>query len=703
MLQCLVAQTNNAPVTNGVAVMGGYISTNGYLDTELNYFMFLERVQHPWTCFLVGDGGPVEGEPDALGLGWNPYLGSEVLNKISSPPYQYQIGMYLSPGLETAYNAALNGCADFEPLFYANSRMRVDLRQAGEFLGAGPPTWFAVSAGFSTSTHCELPWGPQSEFIDAVRDITDPSPSLAMSFVGNCTAARYANLKYSRTNWNVFDLRQGLRQASTFYKTTGGGWREDGGYGFPLVPNQVGDAFAPSIVPTDFGALDAGPPLQPSAAGKSGPRGPQVSFRWYNFRQSTFDHTRIKIGDITLDAASGESTYNWDVGAAWPWAATNAEFFTVLTGAAGKTSPPEAYTLVPIPPIIAEPQFNSDKEFQFNIYSIPCASLSNRFVHVYQSSDLISWTLAQPLCLPNGKGVFKDSQIAGAKSRFYRLIQGGLHSQTFGFTTLIVAAGKSALIANSFDHCDNSVSNLFTLSSLPQGISIVKQNPADTSAYNSADGSWSNPNLKLSPGEAAWLRNPGTQDCLVRFVGDVREGALLNPIPASKPLLSFMLPISFNYYKNYQRIGFDSDPLGPGATVQRWNGDAFISYFRESWGWIPETPPLQPGEGFSLVPGFSIPDDKPARWEMAFSGLSSAVYVNPLIIAGIQLNGTNALVSFTSTIHQVYSLEYADDQSFSSWKATPDFIEGTGDVISLTHMGGASSNTRFYRIRQQPP
>jgi hypothetical protein len=65
--------------------------------------------------------------------------------------------------------------------------------------------------------HAEFRWGPQLEFIDSDRDITDPTPDLAMSFCASPTAARYANLQYTRPDWNVFDLRQGLRQASTFY------------------------------------------------------------------------------------------------------------------------------------------------------------------------------------------------------------------------------------------------------------------------------------------------------------------------------------------------------------------------------------------------------------------------------------------------------------------------------------------------------
>ena len=204
--------------TNGVAVVGGYVDSNAVPHIEVNYFLFLERIQHPWNCFMTGAGGYVTNEGYASGMNWNPFVGPGVVTKAANPSYQYQLGMYLAPDLDSAYGAATRGFATIELLSAeANGHIYVDLRSGGEVLGAGPPTWITVSSGFSTSTNSVLLYGPQLEFIDAVRDSTDPKPSLAMSFCASPTAARYANLKYNRSNWNVFDLRQGLRQASTFY------------------------------------------------------------------------------------------------------------------------------------------------------------------------------------------------------------------------------------------------------------------------------------------------------------------------------------------------------------------------------------------------------------------------------------------------------------------------------------------------------
>src|SRR6266404_6251974 len=53
--------------------------------------------------------------------------------------------------------------------------------------------------------------------------------------------------------------------------------------------------------------------------------------------------------------------------------------------------------------------------------------------------------------------------------------------------------------------------------------------------------------------------------------------------------------------------------------------------------WTPQIPPpVQPGEGFSMTPGFP-PADQPARLEMAFSALAEGDgYSNQLRITGIR-------------------------------------------------------------------
>ena len=65
-------------------------------------------------CFLTGTGGEIPPEGDPLGLDWDPYKGSQVLDTLANPPYQYQIAMYVAPRLASAYDAALHNCAAFD-------------------------------------------------------------------------------------------------------------------------------------------------------------------------------------------------------------------------------------------------------------------------------------------------------------------------------------------------------------------------------------------------------------------------------------------------------------------------------------------------------------------------------------------------------------------------------------------------------------
>jgi len=36
------------------------------------------------------------------------------------------------------------------------------------------------------------------------------------------------------------------------------------------------------------------------------------------------------------------------------------------------------------------------------------------------------------------------------------------------------------------------------------------------------------------------------------------------------------------------------------------------------------------------------------------------------------------------------------------WNIAVSSVAGTGDIVSATHIGGASQSSRFYRVRQLP-
>jgi len=73
-----------------------------------------------------------------------------------------------------------------------------------------------------------------------------------------------------------------------------------------------------------------------------------------------------------------------------------------------------------------------------------------------------------------------------------------------------------------------------------------------------------------------------------------------------------------------------------------------------------------------------------------------------LLITSIRVSASNVIITFTSSTGQFYRLEYADALPLSGWSTAIDSIAGTGGIVSATHLGGAISTSRFYRLRLLP-
>ena len=341
-----------------------------------------------WTCYLAGLGG-THGQNSYSGMDWSPWAGGDMVRWAANPEngfgidiiMQYSSGLLeedlycpnsdCHPDPDSAYYAATNGCAVFTfleesniprngPWDYRTWLINNKSSTGGSFLpqiyGVGPVPAMTVSSGYWNSPYAITSYGPQIEFIDTIWD-GDPYYDYQQSFAHAATAARYARLKSLHPTWNVFDLRQELRQTCTYYDA---GWTPDRGYGFPLVLNNIGDGFPeeatingksltdPNLDLTD---LDAGPPIQPSAL--ISPDGTQFIFRWYNFLQTYFASTVITV--------NGTVIYDGD-GTSFAWTPTvsggTAEFFTKLIlpdetvrlSRNSTNSALEPYTTIQLPP-----------------------------------------------------------------------------------------------------------------------------------------------------------------------------------------------------------------------------------------------------------------------------------------------------------------------------------------------------------------
>jgi hypothetical protein len=102
-------------------------------------------------------------------------------------------------------------------------------------------------------------------------------------------AARFAKAIDDFSSDNLFDTRQRLRQASSFYAT---GWIADGGYG------RVADAQA--------GTLELAPPLEAVAIKSVDSK--SVALSWANFQQTRWNKTRIVRADTGATVYEGTGT-----------------------------------------------------------------------------------------------------------------------------------------------------------------------------------------------------------------------------------------------------------------------------------------------------------------------------------------------------------------------------------------------------------
>ncbi len=435
------AQSARKAVINSDAFITG---TQILVHQANNYQNFLQRAPDGGSCFVAGTSG--DGIP---GMDWNPVAGDAMIQQAADNGFDIVLNYGTGTILDTTYAASQAGTAVFCYHWEENAHVYWDYRWVSSFPGGqGPTPAMIVSGGFSDSAGAIFTYGPQGEFIDAVLDGADSAQSWAHS----SAAAKYAKLKdhYAALNqtWNVFDLRQALRQTCTFYAA---GWREDGGYGFPKVLNQIGNSFTEATLPASLDDLDAGPPMLPYAQVSA--NGNQVTFHWYNFKQTAFLSTVIKVNGTTIYDGS-DSSYVWTptvTGTAM------AEFFTkVSTGSSTKLSRSaqyEPYIQVPLTGLVpTNPACASVccPTLSATTFSFTVSAADGSGWDVYQSTDLSNWQLVGGVTLNGQPAVFTDSQVGGVAHRFYRVSDGNCCSQAIGFTRVSAVPG-STLIANQLD------------------------------------------------------------------------------------------------------------------------------------------------------------------------------------------------------------------------------------------------------------
>lgn len=148
---------------------------------------------------------------------------------------------------------------------------------------AGGSTENLTTYGPSVEVFDALPiWASYANFEDAVQ-----------SWANQAVAAKFARILDAHPNYNIWDARQHLRQAASFWTN---GWSETNGYG-RVNENAV------------VGKLLPGPPVE-FYARKSRNRH-QVIFTWRNFLQSDFAATVIARKDGRLVYEGRGTNFVW--------------------------------------------------------------------------------------------------------------------------------------------------------------------------------------------------------------------------------------------------------------------------------------------------------------------------------------------------------------------------------------------------------
>jgi hypothetical protein len=158
-----------------------------------------------------------------------------------------------------------------------------------------------------------------------------------------------------------------------------------------------------------------------------------------------------------------------------------------------------------------------------------------------------------------------------------------------GYIKLNLRPGWSLLARQLFDG-EGIVGSSFKDG--PPGMTVLVGDTTGWRVSNQLDG-WSEPDLPLQPGTAAFVFNPNTNGLSVTFTGEIRSGTTIIEIPAGRSLVSSVIP---------QQMVPGPDfglSLEPGSIVRRWTGEDFIAHpFQPGWGGNP--PVVLVGEGFVL-------------------------------------------------------------------------------------------------------
>ena len=234
----------------------------------------------------------------------------------------------------------------------------------------------------------------------------------------------------------------------------------------------------------------------------------------------------------------------------------------------------------------------------------------------------------------NGKGVLKQSSTLDGKFKPVRSHDGqhataaegtqmiyNLESaespiysvNAVGYVNVQLPPGLS-LIANPLLAYENTVAALFY--DPPDGAQVYKYVPGtgyEVSTYDEAQGTWSNPDMDLSPGTGFFFSNPTSSTLVNTFVGEVLQGVLVNPLPAGFSTEGALVPQDASINTVHRIPGEPGDILRLYVNDGQGGGNYVSSVFSATENaWVPDL-------NLGVAQGFASEKQNAQDWVRIFT------------------------------------------------------------------------------------
>jgi hypothetical protein len=172
--------------------------------------------------------------------------------------------------------------------------------------------------------------------------------------------------------------------------------------------------------------------------------------------------------------------------------------------------------------------------------------------------------------------------LLGAASIASSVAQTVYSVNAVGYVNVTVKAGAFALLANPLNQPTNSLSAV--LPDVPAGTIVYVFNLTsgqfDNATKRTSSWSGSAAAATLAPGTGFFIKNAGTADMNITFVGEVPQGtALTVNYPAGFSLVSSIVPQAGNLEKD---LGY---PAKLGDVVYKFTGTGYDTYTRRANAW----------------------------------------------------------------------------------------------------------------------